>query len=122
MPGGTGIRSVVGMVKQTESALVRNVATMSGENPRRPRHWVLRACAWTLGGLLGAYLVGRGVTEFFTISYNDPASYRLDWGGPSLAGVIAVHSGPGAAVLVAAAAAIVRRLRSGRPVSPSRTR
>ena len=36
------------------------------------------------------YLVGRGIAEFFTVNYSDPASYRLDWGGPSLAGVFAV--------------------------------
>ena len=113
------------MVKQAENALARNVATMPGETPPRRRGRMLRGCLWTLGGVLGAYLVGRGVAEFFTIDYNDPDSYRLLWGGPSLAGVIAVHSGPGAAVLVGAAAGIWRRLRSRRPVrpvSPSRTR
>ncbi len=26
---------------------------------------------------------------------SDPATYQGDWGGPSLAGVLAVHSGPG---------------------------
>ena len=32
------------------------------------------------------------------------ASYRLDWGGPSLAGVFAVHTGP--AVLILAGTAL----------------
>lgn len=75
---------------------------------------------WTLGGVLGAYLVGRGVAEFFTINYNDPASYRLDWGGPSLAGVLAVHAGPGLAILIAAAVYLWRRVRSGHRAAPGR--
>jgi hypothetical protein len=74
---------------------------------------VLRACAWTVGFVLGAYLVGRGVAELIMVRYNDPASYRLNWGGPSLAGVLAVHAGPGLAVLVAAAVYFWRRMRSG---------
>ena len=41
------------------------------------------------------YLVGRGIAELFVIHWHDPSSYALDWGGPSLAGVLAVHSGPG---------------------------
>ena len=53
-----------------------------------------------LGYVLATYLVGRGVAEFFVIDLHDPSSYRLDWGGPSLAGVLAVHSGP--AVLIVA--------------------
>ena len=52
--------------------------------------------------VLGLYLVVRAVVEVATIDYGDPDSYRLDWGGPSLAGVLAVHCGPGviAAVLM----------------------
>jgi hypothetical protein len=81
--------------------------------PRQRRRRVQRACAWTVGGVLGAYLVGRGVAEFFTVNYSDPSSYRLAWGGPSLAGVFAVHSGPGLAVLIAAAVVAWRRVRLG---------
>jgi hypothetical protein len=40
------------------------------------------------------------------------ASYRLDWGGPSLAGVFAVHTGP--AVLILAGTALWLR-RHWRP-------
>jgi hypothetical protein len=61
------------------------------------------------GGLLAAYLVVRGVLEFFTINYADPASYRDDWGGPSLAGVFAVHSGPAVVIVTAAAVSLFRR-------------
>lgn len=90
------------MIKQTDSA--------PGVTP--PRLRPLRAFLWTLGGLAGAYLVVRGVAEFFTVDYGNPASYRLDWGGPSLAGVFAVHSGPGLLVLIAAAGYVWRRARS----------
>jgi hypothetical protein len=62
----------------------------------RPRH-----------GLLAAYLIVRGVLEFFTVNYSDPASYRDAWGGPAWPGVFAVHSGP-AVVIVAAAVYLFR--------------
>ncbi len=64
-----------------------------------------------LGTLLGAYLIVRAVAEPFVIQFGDPASYRNDWGGPSLPGVLAVHCGPG----IVAAVLFVRgalRLRS----------
>lgn len=47
------------------------------------------------GVLLGLYLIGRAAAEPFVIDMTDPASYRHDWGGPSLIGVLAVHCGPG---------------------------
>ena len=61
----------------------------------------VRVIGLAIAGLLGLYLVGRGVLEFFTIHYNDQASYAKDWGGPSLAGVFAVHSGPAVAIVIA---------------------
>jgi hypothetical protein len=61
-----------------------------------------------VGGLLAAYLVVRGIAEFFVINYSRPESYREDWGGPSLAGVLAVHSGPGLAILIFAAVSLYR--------------
>jgi len=82
--------------------------------PLPRRRLTRRACAWTVGGVLGAYLVGRAIAEFFLVNYADPGSYRLSWGGPSLAGVFAVHSGPGLAVLIAAAVLTWRR-RKNRP-------
>lgn len=48
-----------------------------------------------VGLLLGLYLVVRAVAEPFVIDMTDPATYRSDWGGPSLAGVLLVHCGPG---------------------------
>jgi hypothetical protein len=55
-----------------------------------------------LGFVFGAYLIVRAVVEPFAIDMSDPATYSKDWGGPSLAGVLAVHCGPGivAAVLM----------------------
>jgi hypothetical protein len=66
--------------------------------------------------VIGLYLVVRAVVEPFVIDLGDPSTYRLDWGGPHLAGVLAVHIGPG---LVAAALMtrwfIKRRRNSGPP-------
>ncbi|HUB41585.1 MAG TPA: hypothetical protein VMA72_22295 [Streptosporangiaceae bacterium] len=45
--------------------------------------------------VVGLYLTGRAVAELFVIHWGSPASYRNDWGGPSLAGVLAVHCLPG---------------------------
>ncbi len=55
------------------------------------------------GVILGLYLFGRAIVELFIVHYGDPSSYRHDWGGPSLVGVLAVHCGFGlmSAVLIA---------------------
>jgi hypothetical protein len=74
---------------------------------RSPLRWLLAAPA----GLLAAYLVVRAIVEFFVIHYSVPASYANDWGGPSLAGVLAVHSGPGLVIVAAAAWWVLRRRR-----------
>lgn len=66
----------------------------------RWRRRLPRFTAAAVGGLLAVYEVVRGIVEFFLIHYSQPESYRDDWGGPSLAGVLAVHSGPGLAVLI----------------------
>ena len=62
-------------------------------------------------GVLGLYLIGRGIVELFTISWHDPSSYRDDWGGPSLLGVLAVHTGPAVVLIIAAIVSIRRRHR-----------
>jgi hypothetical protein len=74
--------------------------------------WRLPAAA--VAGLLAAYLVVRAVVEFVTIHYSTPASYQNDWGGPSLAGVLAVHSGPGLVVVAAGTWWLLRRRRRPR--------
>ncbi|MEN3613870.1 hypothetical protein [Plantactinospora sp. ZYX-F-223] len=67
-----------------------------------------------VGILFGLYLIVRAVAEPFVIDMTDPASYRQDWGGPSLAGVLLVHCGPGlvSAVLIGLAARSWRRRRA----------
>jgi hypothetical protein len=70
------------------------VSTVNVVNRTRPGHSALRTLGVVLAGLLSVYLIGRGIAEFFTVNYSDPASYRDAWGGPSLAGVFAVHIGP----------------------------
>jgi len=62
------------------------------------------------GVVLGVYLILRAVVELLVIDYGDPASYRDDWGGPSLAGVLAVHCLPG----IIAAVLLVRAVRRRR--------
>jgi hypothetical protein len=77
----------------------------------RQGHPVARVLGLGLGGLFALYLVGRGVAEFFIVHYNDPASYHNAWGGPSLAGVFAVHSGPAIAIIIAVGIYLRRRGR-----------
>lgn len=77
---------------------------------QRP-HYVPRVTGAVIGGIFALYLVGRGIAEFFTVHYSDPASYRNDWGGPSLAGVFAVHTGPAVAIVTGAVIYLIRRHR-----------
>lgn len=88
---------------------------------RRHRRRIGLAAAWIVGGLVAIYAVARGVVEFFTINYNDPASYRDSWGGPSLVGVFLVHSGPGFLVLVAAGVFAWRKAAARRRTAPVRS-
>jgi hypothetical protein len=86
---------------------------------RRRNHPVARAFGLGLLGFLALYLVGRGVAEFFIIGYNDPASYANSWGGPSLAGVFAVHSGPAVAIVTGSVVYLCRRSRRAHRASLS---
>ena len=63
------------------------------------------------GLVFAAFLILRAFVELVTIRYSDPSSYRHDWGGPSLAGVLLVHCLPGllAAVTVLFVAGRYRR-------------
>jgi hypothetical protein len=81
-------------------------------NRARSGHPALRTLGIGLAGLLSVYLIGRGIAEFFTVNYSDPASYRDDWGGPSLAGVFAVHSGPAVLVVLGWTICLHRRRRA----------
>jgi hypothetical protein len=77
-----------------------------------------RRTALTVLGLgTGLFFVARAVAEPFAIDMTDPASYRNDWGGPHLAGVLAVHCGPGVIVLAVVGWLIARRVARVRTAS-----
>ena len=80
----------------------------------------MRKVAGLAGMIVSLYLVVRALAEPLIIDVTDPATYRHDWGGPSLAGVLAVHCGPGlvAAVLMVTVAA--RRYGRTRSVGDQR--
>jgi hypothetical protein len=77
----------------------------------------VKRAAKIAGLALGLFLVARAVAEPFVIDMTDPATYRNDWGGPSLVGVLAVHCVPG----LIAGVVIVRQLarRSRIPINPA---
>jgi hypothetical protein len=72
----------------------------------------VKGLARVLGVVLGGYLIVRGVAEPFVVDMSDAASYRDDWGGPNLVGVLAVHVVPGVVAAVLMGAALRRRLRA----------
>ena len=74
----------------------------------------MRKAAVAVGVALGLYLIIRAVAEPFVIDMSEPATYRNDWGGPSLFGVLLVHCGPGVVAAVAIAMALRRRSSSRR--------
>jgi hypothetical protein len=74
----------------------------------------MRKAAVAVGLVVGLYFIGRAVAEPFVIDMSDPASYREDWGGPSLFGVLLVHMGPGVVAAVAITMALIRRRPSSR--------
>jgi hypothetical protein len=81
----------------------------------------MRKAAAVVGLVVGLYLIVRAVAEPFVIDVSDPATYRSDWGGPSLLGVLLVHCGPGLVAAVAIVAALRRRAsRRARPDRPAR--
>ena len=51
----------------------------------------MRKAALAVGLGLGLFFIVRAVAEPFVIDMSDPATYRNDWGGPSLPGVLLVH-------------------------------
>jgi hypothetical protein len=77
-----------------------------------PNRSAARTFGLAVGGLLAFYLVGRGIAEFFTVNYSDPASYANSWGGPSLAGVFAVHTGPAVVIMAGAVCYLRHRART----------
>jgi hypothetical protein len=75
----------------------------------------MRVIGTVLLWVFGIYLVARAAIEPFVIDPGDPATYHLDWGGPHLAGVLAVHMGPGIIAAALMARAVVRRFSGRRP-------
>ncbi len=55
----------------------------------------MRRIATFFGLIVGTYLIARALVEPFVIDFGDPSSYAADWGGPHVAGVLAVHCLPG---------------------------
>ncbi|MFD1812047.1 hypothetical protein [Rhodococcus gannanensis] len=108
---------LIGIATLAAMVVLVVLLVVAAVNPRlRPR--ILRPLGYTLGGLVGAYAVARGVAEIVTIDVGDPESYRDDWGGPSLAGVLLVHCGP-AVIAVIVAWRVVRRRREGHSRTPA---
>jgi len=98
------------------NAAPRTAPVPAARAGRRRAAWLWALSA--VGAVLAVYLVGRGFAELILINYGDPASYANDWGGPSLAGVFAVHSGPAAAIIAATVWWAVRHRRGGRQILP----
>ena len=77
-----------------------------GRNPSvEGMKFIGRAVLW----VFGLFLIGRAIVEPFVINVHDPSTYHLDWGGPHLAGVLAVHCGPGIVAAALMIRSIVRR-------------
>jgi hypothetical protein len=75
----TGAVTVIALFS---AAAVLTVAAAAGPRWRRQLPKVIGLAA---GGVLAAFLVGRGAVEFFIVHYGDPASYR---------NALPVHGGP----------------------------
>jgi hypothetical protein len=112
----------VGVVVLLVGALAGVLAVAASVASPRWRRWLLRFAVLVLGGLVALYAVGLGIAEFWVVDYMNSASYRNDWGGPSLAGVFAVHSGPGLLVLIGVLVWLGRRRRARRAVGSSAAR
>jgi hypothetical protein len=80
----------------------------------------MRKAAIAVGLALGLFFIVRAVAEPFVIDMSDPATYRNDWGGPSLFGVLLVHCGPGVIAAVVIAMVLIRRRSSKRAESEQR--
>jgi hypothetical protein len=74
----------------------------------------MRKVAWGIGIMLGLFFLVRAIAELVVIDFSDPATYRDDWGGPSLVGVLLVHCGPGLLVVALGVVYVVRRQKRGR--------
>ncbi|RKR86018.1 putative secreted protein with CGP-CTERM motif [Micromonospora pisi] len=80
----------------------------------------MRRALGVIGLIIGLYLIVRAALEPFVIDMSDPATYRDDWGGPSLAGVLAVHCGPGIVAALIIATVLLRRRSTRRHAQPGK--
>jgi hypothetical protein len=128
-----GIAAVAVSIAVAAVLILAVITLLVGIFSRPWRRACLRIAGLTVTGVVALYAVGRGIAEFWTVNYSDPASYAHSWGGPSLAGVFAVHSGPGFAIMIAAAWWLVRqrarhssgrgsRVSGGKPAAAIRPR
>ncbi len=101
---------IVGYISVTALAVVIVLGIVSIFSPKF-RKLLLKPTCISLGIVVASYLVLRGIAEFWTVDYSNSASYRFSWGGPSLIGVFAVHSGPGLMVLIAFSIWLYRRIK-----------
>jgi hypothetical protein len=76
----------------------------------------------TLSVVAALFFIARAVAEPFVIDLTDASTYANDWGGPSLAGVLAVHCGPGVLAAMFLYGSVVRwhNSRKREPVSSGR--
>lgn len=74
----------------------------------------MRKVAWGIGIVLGLFFLVRAIAELVVIDFSDPATYRDDWGGPSLVGVLLVHCGPGLLTVALGAMYVVLRQKRRR--------
>jgi hypothetical protein len=82
-----------------------------------PWEHAMRKTVIAVGLALGLFFILRAIAEPFVIDMSDPSTYRNDWGGPSLLGVLLVHCGPGVFAAVGIAMVLIRR-RSSVPAQP----
>ncbi len=73
----------------------------------------MRKTVFWFGVVLALFLISCAVAEPFVIDMGDSATYHNDWGGPTLAGVLAVHCGPGILAAALLILVLVRRRQSG---------
>jgi hypothetical protein len=112
--GASGAGSRIAGIAVAVLLLLLVVAGVAAIFSARWRRRAPRVIGLTVAGFVAAYLVGRGIAEFWMVDYASPASYQNSWGGPSLAGVFAVHTGPGLVIVIMTAVWLYRRARRRR--------
>lgn len=118
---GHGRSHVAGTVILVVAAVTVVLLAVGLASPRL-RPLIFRAAFWVAAIGVALYLVIRGIAEFWVVDYGNPASYRQSWGGPSLLGVFAVHTGPAVVVVVGFGAWLWRRRTRRSPLAAGRTR